>query len=275
MATFGLDDKFIKKLVNELDVSHIRDDEASDFFFLPQLDAIYQHCGDKLKKLVAEKLGKSSYGPKPPIEMEIPKGARVSARTTSIIGPNYFRPGSTLLPEDRVVYHFIAQQAEPVIENSLDRSKVFSNKPLSKAGEGFASPSNQWRALRNAIESAAKSGQYKFVLKCDLAQYFFSINQHELVNQLEHQGLPPELVKLAEKFLSSLTLDRSSRGIIQGLYASDLLGNGYLSAIDEFIADSGNVHFRYVDDMYIFFATADDFRSFFPKFVKKLRDYDL
>ena len=218
---------------------------------------------------------KSSYGPKPPIEMEIPKGARVSARTASIIGPNYFRPGSTLLPEDRVVYHFLAQEAEQVIEKALDRSKVFSNKPLTKPGEGFASFSSQWRSLREAVELAIKSGQYKIVLKCDIAQYFFSINQHELVNQLEHQGFAPELVKLAERFLSSLTLDRSSRGIIQGLYASDLLGNGYLTAIDEFINDAGHQHFRYVDDMYVLFKTADEFRSFFPKFVKKLRDYDL
>ena len=139
MATFGLDDKFIKKLVKELNVSHIRNDEASDFFFLPQLDAIYQHCGDKLKKLVADKLGKSSYGPKPPIEMEIPKGTRVAARTASIIGPNYFRPGSTLLPEDRVIYHFLAQEAEQIVESTLDRTKIFSNKLLANAGEGFAS----------------------------------------------------------------------------------------------------------------------------------------
>ena len=275
MATFGLDNRFVRKLVDELDVTHIRNDQASDFFLLPQLDAIYNHCGDKLKRLVAAKLSSSSYGPKPPIEMEIPKGARVSARTASIIGPNYFRPGSTLLPEDRVVYHFMAQEAEGVIERALDRSKVFSNKPLSRAGEGFASASSQWRLLKDAVEAAVKSGKYKVALKCDISQYFFGINQHELVNQLEHQGLAPELVKFTEKFLSSLTLDRSYRGIIQGLYASDLLGNGYLSAVDEFISDEGCVHFRYVDDMYLLFETSEDFRSFFPRFVKKLRNYDL
>jgi hypothetical protein len=120
-----------------------------------------------------------------------------------------------------------------------------------------------------------KSGDYTIALKSDISQFFFSINQHEMVNQLEHQGLQQEMVKFTEKFLASLTLDRSSRGIIQGLHASDLLGNGYLTAIDEFIADEGHPHFRYVDDIYILFKTADDFKSFFPKFVKRLRDYDL
>jgi hypothetical protein len=62
---------------------------------------------------------------------------------------------------------------------------------------------------------------------------------------------------------------------MQGLYASDLFGNGYLSAIDEFIEEEGHKHFRYVDDFYILFRSTEKLRSFFPQFVKKLRDYDL
>ena len=113
------------------------------------------------------------------------------------------------MPEDRVVYHFLAQEAEQIVEGALDRFKVFSNKPLAKAGEGFASSSSQWRLLKDAVEAAVKSGKYKIALKCDIAQYFFSINQHEMVNQLEHQGLSAELVKFSERFLSGLTLDRA------------------------------------------------------------------
>ena len=275
MAAFGLDNSLVKKLKKELDVADVRRDQATDFFVLPQLDVIYHYCGDKLKSLVATKLGNSTYGPKPPIDMEIPKGARVSAKTTAVIGPNYFRPGSTLLPEDRIVYHFIAQEAEEVIEAAIDRDRVFSNKPLPEKGSGFVAPSTQWAQLKDAFENAVKTGEYTIALKSDISQFFFSINQHELVNQLEHQGMQQEMVKFTEKFLAGLTLDRSSRGVIQGLHASDLLGNGYLTSIDEFISDQGHPHFRYVDDIYILFKTADDFKSFFPKFVKRLRDYDL
>ncbi|WP_292141419.1 hypothetical protein, partial [Mesorhizobium sp.] len=90
-------------MMKELDVENIRRDEASDFFVLPQLDSIYRNCGEKLKSLVASKLSNSKYGPKPPIEMEVPKSSRVYAKATSVVGPNYFRPGSVLLPEDRIV----------------------------------------------------------------------------------------------------------------------------------------------------------------------------
>lgn len=261
--------------MKELDVENIRRDEASDFFVLPQLDSIYRNCGEKLKSLVASKLSNSKYGPKHPIEMEVPKSSRVYAKATSVVGPNYFRPGSVLLPEDRIVYHFIAQEAEQVIEAAIDRSVVFSNLPMPKKGEGFAPSGQQWVALKAALEKEIKAGKYTIALKCDISQYFFSINQHELINQLEHQGFRPEMVKFTERFLSGLTLDRSSRGIIQGLHASDLMGNGYLTAIDEFISDLGLVHFRYVDDMYVLFVSIDDLKNFFPRFVKRLRDYDL
>ena len=45
--------------------------------------------------------------------------------------------------------------------------------------------------------------------------------------------------------------------------------------VDDFIASQGRDHYRYVDDTYILFETSDEFRAFFPRFVKKLRDYDL
>lgn len=275
MATFGLDDALIKRLKKEIDIQSVRIDQPSDFFFLPQLDAIYLHCGEELIEKVASRLKSSTYAPMPAIEMEVPKSSRLSARTTSIVPPSYFRPGSVLLPEDRVVYHFLGQEASLIIEKAIDRSKVMSNRPLKIKGKGFSPASLQWEKLKTEFENEIKKGSYSLVLRCDVSQYFFSINQHELVNQLEHQGLETEITRFLEKFLSGLTLDRSSRGIIQGVYGSDVIGNGYLIALDEFITEAGHPHFRYVDDIYILFETADQFRSFFPEFVKQLRDYDL
>lgn len=275
LATFGLDSLFVKKLRNELDVDRVRIDQDTDFFILPQLDTIYRHQGNQLKALVCEKLGKSTFGPQPPIEMEVPKSARVNTGTTSLIGPNYFRPGSILLPLDRVLYHFIGQEASEHIEKAINRDRVFSNVPSAQKGAGFIASSGQWLKLKESVEKFARDSSFKFVLRCDITQCYFSLNQHEVVNQLEHQGFPPELVKLTEKFLSGLTLDRSSRGIPQGVYGSDVIGNGFLTCIDEFIEGFGLQHLRYVDDIYVFFNASDQIRDFFPEFVKKLRDYDL
>jgi hypothetical protein len=275
MATFGLDGPLIKQLKKELDVSRVRQDQFNDFFVLPQIDALYVHCADNLKELVGSKLSKSAYGPKSPIEMEVPKGSRVSSKLSPIIGPNYFRPGTVLLPEDRIVYHFIGQEAQPIAEKGINRTHVFSYKPAPKKGEGFLLAANQWAALRKAFEKDALSGKYTLVLKCDVAQYFAAINQHELVNQLEHQGLSPEMIKFTERFLGGLTIDRSSRGLVQGSFGSDVLGNAYLIGVDEFIEDYGLAYYRYVDDYYILFEAQDQLKDFFPKFVKRLREYDL
>lgn len=274
MANFGLDNKFVSEL-KKLSIEHVRADQSTDFFILPQLDLIYKFCGDDLKKSIASKLSSSSYGPKSPIEMEIPKSTRVQSKTISVKTPNYFRPGTILLPEDRIIYHFIASQAAPVVEAALDRASVFSQVPTAPAGSGFEPASKQWDNLKSEFEKSVKSGHFTVALKSDISQYFNSINQHELVNQLEHQKFPPELVKFTEKFLSGLTVDRSSRGLPQGIFGSDLLGNSYLAGIDEFIHDNGLKFYRYVDDIYILFTSSDQFREFFPKYVKKLREYDL
>lgn len=275
MAGFGLDNTLVDKFSSDLNVDHVRLDQATDFFFLPQLNIIYEKSGDNLKKLVCSKLKSGNYAPRPPIEMEVPKRRRVRSDAASVIGPNYFRPGAVLYPEDRLVYHYIGQVAADVAKTVLDWNVVFSNKPLPESGAGFEPGNTQWSSLKTAFEAAIGSGEYAIVLRCDLAQYFFSINQHDLVNQLEHQGMPPALKSFAEKFLLNLTLDKSSRGIIQGCYGSDVLGNIFLYGVDEHINDAKFKHLRYVDDFYILFKDSEELREFFPKFVKRLRDYDL
>ncbi len=275
MPSFGLDNTILADFEANLSVEAVKLDQATDFFLLPYLFEIYDKVGDQLKSKLIAKLKAGQYAPKPPIELEVPKRRRVSSNSGSLIGPNYFRPGSVLLPEDRLVYHYIGQVAARLSDDHLDWTRVFSNKPSSVAGAGFVSSSSQWKALKDAFETEVKKDAHSVVLRCDLSQYFFSINQHELINQLEHQGMSPELKSFSEKFLSGLTLDRSSRGIVQGCYGSDVLGNSFLAGIDEHIEEAGFSHFRYVDDFYILFKDSDELKDYFPKFVKKLRDYDL
>lgn len=275
MATFGLDGVFIKALRDEFDASAIILDQASDFFALPQFDTIYRHNSAGLLELVTQRLKASQFGPQSPVVVEVPKHSRIRTRGISTVTPNYFRPGTVLWPEDRVLYHFLGKRAEPLIEKALDRKRVFSNRPAGGDKNGFVLASVQWEKLRDGLRKEVKKKDHKIVLKADISQYFLSINQHELVNQLEHQGYAPELARCLEKYLSGGTLDRSSRGLVQGVYGSDVLGNGYLLAVDNFLKKKGIVFFRYVDDYYIFLKGADDLRAIFPSLVRKMRDYDV
>jgi hypothetical protein len=71
------------------------------------------------------------------------------------------------------------------------------------------------------------------------------------------------------------TGNRSSRGIIQGLYTSDLLGNYYLAPIDRFFADNNISSARYVDDIYIFADSVETGDYILRELIPLLRTYDL
>ena len=68
-------------------------------------------------------------------------------------------------------------------------------------------------------------------MKIDVANFFGSLNLHTLINVLADSGYPQVLSSRLEAILTSYTDDRSSRGILQGNYPSDLFGNFYLAPI--------------------------------------------
>ena len=102
-----------------------------------------------------------------------------------------------------------------------------------------------------------------------------SSNQHTLVNILNDSGYPKPLSTRLEAILTSYTGERSSRGILQGMYPSDLFGNYYLVPIDRILDDSGFRSARYVDDIYILVDNVDSASRLLRELIPALRSYDL
>jgi hypothetical protein len=115
----------------------------------------------------------------------------------------------------------------------------------------------------------------KYILRVDVADYFGSINQHTLINALKGYGFDGSLADKLERMLLSYTGQRSSRGILQGIYPSDLFGAFYMSPVDRFFDDLNIASARYVDDMYFFVASVDEADSLLRKLIPFLRSYDL
>jgi len=92
---------------------------------------------------------------------------------------------------------------------------------------------------------------------------------------LNDSGYPHELSGRLEAILTNYMGDRSSRGIIQGIYPSDLFGNYYLAPIDRFLDDHGVPSARYVDDIYIFLDTVEASDRLLQLLIPALRSYDL
>src|SRR5687767_10957934 len=114
---FGLDSGLLEKIDWSLALKRIRHDLRSDFIYAPHLSFIYSKAGDELVAEVKGQLKSGNYGPGVPLTIEVPKSFRIRVAVPSKrLGPTYSRPGSILLPKDRLLYQALADQAAPIID---------------------------------------------------------------------------------------------------------------------------------------------------------------
>ena len=230
----GLD----KKVVGEIDwakaARNVMVDNRSDFILAPHFDIVFREKGAELIQQLSATLGAGTYEPQLPIHMSVPKQGILS------------RPGSILLPQDRLLYQGLIEDILDQMEAQMDRSRTFSHVPSGDGERLFTSSFDAWSAFQHRVEQIC--GQCNFVLQCDVANFFETLPQHPLINALEGSGCRAETVRLLEKVLTSFK-QSVSQGIIQGIFPSDVLGNFYLTDIDGLCALKGLPSARYVDDI--------------------------
>jgi hypothetical protein len=230
---FGLDPAVSAKIDWNLALERIIQDLRTDFIYAPHLGLIYRQAGNELIQQVKAQLNAGQYSPGLPITIEVPKSFRIRVTSTlPRLGPNYSRPGSILLPSDRLLYQALADQAAPLVKVKTDWTRSFSHQLApTNSSSMFLTTRTCWNALQKALGKHAESGQIKYVLKVDVANFFGSLNLHTLINVLKDAGYEKGLAARLEAILLAYTGERSSRGILQGMYPSDLFGNYYLAPI--------------------------------------------
>lgn len=89
-----------------------------------------------------------------------------------------------------------------------------------------------------------------WALKCDVRQFFASINHRILLNILNKRIVDKQLLWLLEKIVESFHSTSSSVGLPLGNLTSQLLANVYLNDLDQFIKQQLRVKYylRYADD---------------------------
>jgi hypothetical protein len=274
---FGVDQSVLDRFDWDQAVRRILNDTQSDFIFAPHLRFIYRHNADGLIKKLKNRLSSGNYVPASPLTIEVPKSSRIYVRASPPRpGPNYSRPGSILLPEDRLFYQFLADNCVDLIEKRTDKSRSFSHRiSTAEPDKLFEQTRTCWSSFQSAMKKYASRRKVKYVLKVDVANFFGSINLHTLVNSLSDLGLSNSLAERLESVLTSFTNSRSSRGIVQGIFPSDLLGNFYLEPVDRFLADRNIPSARYVDDIYVFLESVGSADSLIKALIPKLRQLDL
>ncbi|KAB7613410.1 RNA-directed DNA polymerase [Amylibacter sp. SFDW26] len=256
----GLDKTVVKEIEWSSAIKNIAVDSRTDFILSPHLDVIYREKGGELIQQLCSALTSGSYEPQLPMTISVPKKGILT------------RPGSILLPQDRLLYQGLVEDMLPQIESQFDRNIAFSHIPSDKDGELFKPSHECWGQFQEQIESIC--GNNAFVLQCDVANFFETLPQHNLINALEGCGSRTEAVRLLEKVLS-IFRQKSSQGIIQGVYPSDVLGNFYLTDFDANFSLANLASARYVDDIYVGFPDELQAKTYLNSMVEDLRKVGL
>ena len=273
---FGMEANAIANIDFDLSIKRILNDVKTDFIYAPHLNLIYARAGNALKDAVIEDIKSGQFAPGIPISIEVPKSFRIPVESTKRLGPAYSRPGSILLPKDRLLYQALSDKAATVIRDSLDGTRSFSHQLAEPDSAAMFLPTRKcWTDLQAKLAENSKLAGVQYVLKIDIANYFSSINLHTLINVLNDSGFDKAYSTRLEVILTSFTGERSSRGILQGVYPSDLLGNFYMAPIDRILKDSNVPSARYVDDLYLFLESVDHADRVLRDLIPGLRSYDL
>jgi hypothetical protein len=130
-SPFGMDGAMIKKIDWNLALKRVNHDLRTDFIYAPHLGFIYNRAGDELIAHVKSDLKNGQYSPGLPLTIEVPKSFRIRVVTPAKrLGPSFSRPGSILLPHDRLLYQALADQAAP-----LDKAKTVAAVFVGRFGD--------------------------------------------------------------------------------------------------------------------------------------------
>jgi len=159
---------------------------------------------------------------------------------------------------DRIIHHAIIQVIEPVFD-----SQFIPNSFACRRGKG-----THYGMLRVAdtYKILAQKYQIFYALKCDIKNYFASIDHEILLKLLSETISCPKTVNLLKTIVGSYE-NLAGRGIPIGNLTSQLFANIYLNELDIYVTENlkEKNYFRYMDD---FLILSPD-----KNYLKKIRKY--
>lgn len=251
----GLDRTVIEATDWNRAIQNVLLDVRSDFILSPHFDLIFNSASERLIEKSMQDLRSGNYQPRLPISLSVPKSNFLT------------RPGSILEPQDRLIHQALIESALPLIEENMDRTRAFSHVPNGE--NALFQPSHDgWESFQARVRAIC--AESNFILRADIANYFETIPQHSVINLLSSSGVQREIVTLLEEQLLSFQ-GRSSAGIVQGIYPSDILGNFFLSDFDADCEMHQLASARYVDDIFVGFDSEADARRELVRLNARMR----
>lgn len=177
--------------------------------------------------------------------------------------PSYAsRPAALLTASDKVVFWALVEPLRARIERSL----VSDSALLWPRAE--ATP-KRWPEF----ETAPMSAQGHYIVRADVGGFYESIDHDMLAERLIQLTGKTDIVAALLDFLGQVM--QGSRGIPQGLAASDALATAYLSSVDAGMLRHGYAYWRHGDDIRITVHDHDGGRLALHRFEALLRSIGL
>ena len=195
------------------------------------------------------------------------------------------RPVCVLSMVDRIIYQAMFNQniLGYKIDGQISDKVCYANRinDDEKDDRFLSQYFNGWENFCKEQKKAFRKG-YVWKLEFDVQQYYEHIPIGRLIDELKNSfGIKDdEMLKLLEDQLCTWAeYPELPKGIPQGPDASAVLGNVYLSSLDNF-ADKELIgkklcYFRYADDITLMGKTKEDVLKAIEKIVHFLRGYNL
>lgn len=165
---------------------------------------------------------------------------------------------------DRIVHHAVFSVLNPIFEPTFI-SHSFSCRKDKGTHKAVATLERMlWKRSKNHARQC-------FALKCDIHQFFASVDHAILLRMLGRKIKDERAIRLLERIIESFTTSSRGTGVPIGNLTSQLFANIYLNEFDQWMKHALKIrHFiRYTDD----FVVLGEDKTALEDLVPQIRSY--
>ncbi|GLY51891.1 RNA-directed DNA polymerase [Lentzea sp. NBRC 102530] len=179
------------------------------------------------------------------------------------------RPLARFTIDDHLIYSTLVFQIARSIDNTIGRA-VHSYRWLWN-DNGFRAPVRSWIRMQRRCRSLLKKDGTLKLAKTDISSFYEGVDLDTLVDDIDYLDIGNYNPGRLRGFLDGFQEAHHAWGLPQGLDASGLLANLYLTPVDEYLRRRKLQYFRYSDDIDIFSRDWEELREAISDINKILR----